>query len=268
MSKDQCIGFVHTPPLWFHEQFGIRQFEFPDIDLSDFNPETIPYRMRLGHQMEHVFKQLIEKSSQYDILLHNLPIKNGTRTIGEIDFILCPVATGGLLHIELTYKFYIIDTNITEPIHRLMGPNKRDMCFSKMEKIKNQQFPLLHSVEGCKMLEERGINPQKIEHQCCFKAQLFVPFDADSINIRPFNKACIVGYWLRFDAFGQKEFRSYTYYIPYKSEWVEPPRLNVPWRSHFEVLMDINLRMIKENAPLVWMKKSETEFEKFFVVWW
>jgi hypothetical protein len=268
MPNKQFAGFLNTRPLWTKIQFGIRQFEFPEIDLTEFESQPIPGRIRLGHQMEHVFKQLMEESPRYEILVHNLPVKNEARTIGEIDFIVREINTGRLLHIELTYKLYIINTEITEPIHRLMGPNKRDMFFTKIEKVKHRQFPLLRSAKASRVLNGKGIDARKVEHQCCFKAQLFVPFGADSVNIRPLNKACISGYWLHFDDFDQDEFRAHTYYVPYKSEWVVAPHEEVRWQAHFETLMDINLRMLKENAPMVWMKKSEREFEKFFVVWW
>lgn len=266
MSKKQFFGFLDTPPLWTNEQFGIRQFNFPEIDLTGFEPQPIPQRIRLGHQMEHVFKQLVEKSARYDVLLYNLPIKQGKRTIGEIDFVVRDTQTEQLLHIELTFKFYIIDTDITEPIHQLMGPNKRDMFFTKMEKIRQRQFPLLHSSEGSDALKLKGIDNRKIEHQCCFKAQLFVPFTNPSVHIRPLNKACIQGYWLKFDDFNTEEFQRHSYYIPFKSEWVVSPHEEVRWQSHFEILMDINLRLIKKNAPMVWMHKSDGVFEKFFVL--
>ena len=268
MIDKRFIGFLNTLPLWTNEQFGIPQFKFPEIDSTNFQSKPIPQRLRLGHQMEHVFKQLIDASSQYDILIYNLPIKANKRTIGEIDFILRNVKTEQMLHVELTFKFYIIDTAISEPIHQLIGPNRRDMFFTKMEKIKQRQFPLLHTVEGRDALQQRGIDHEKVEHQCCFKGQLFVPYRESEILIHPLNKACVQGYWLKFDALNAKEFRGYSYYIPYKSEWVAPPHNDVPWKTHFEILMDINLRMIKENAPMVWMRKSETKIEKIFVVWW
>lgn len=170
---------------------------------------------------------------------------------------------------ELTYKFYIINPEISEPIHRLMGPNKHDMFFTKMEKIKKEQFELLHSKSGIKALSNNGIPHKEIAHQTCYKAQLFNPLGEDkSANIRPLNRNCICGHWLRFDDFNTNAFTSYQFYIPFKSEWVIEPHAEVQWRNHFETLMDINLRMLKENAPMVWMKKSETVFEKFFVVWW
>jgi len=266
--QKRCAGFLNTPPLWQRTQFGIQQFEFPEIDLSTFQPEAIPERIRLGHQMEHVFKQLIEHSQDYEIVLHNLPVKNENRTLGEIDFILKDVRSQALLHIELTYKFYIIDPEISEPIHQLMGPNRRDMFFTKMEKIKNEQFQLLHSKEGSKALHDNNIDSTKISHQTCYKAQLFEPYGVGSVTIRPLNTNCFKGYWLRFENFKTTEFKPYAFYIPFKSQWVIEPHDTVPWTSHFETLMYLNIRMLKENAPMVWLKKSETEFEKFFVVWW
>lgn len=49
LIKKQILGFFNTPPLWIGEQFGIRQFEFPDIDLDSFVPESIPNNIRLGY---------------------------------------------------------------------------------------------------------------------------------------------------------------------------------------------------------------------------
>lgn len=268
MVAKQCIGFLNTPPLWQNAQFGIQQFEFPEIDLTAFQPKAIPLKIRLGHQMEYVFKQLIEYASDYEVLLHNLPVKNENRTIGEIDFIVSDVKSGQLIHVELTYKFYIINPEISEPIHQLLGPNKHDAFFAKMEKIKNEQFKLLHSEEGSKALNDNNINCTKLIHQACYKAQLFEPFGRKSVNISPLNSECIVGYWLRFDDFNSETFKQYLFYIPSKSEWVIEPYLYVKWNSHLEILIEINPRMLKERAPMVWMKKSETEFEKFFVVWW
>ncbi len=267
MAYEQCVGFLNTPPLWNNKQFDIRQFEFPYLELYDFRPEPVSHKMRLGHQMEAVFKQLVVRTSQYEILLHNLAIRESKKTLGEIDFILKETKTSQIVHVELTYKFYIIDTSTSGPIHRLIGPNRRDTFFAKMQKIKNQQFPLLHSVEGAKSLRQKGIDHQDIEHQCCFKAQLFFLFGTSLVRIHPLNKACIAGFWLRFDTFNTTEFKSYNYYIPYKSEWVIKPHNAVVWQSHYEILVDINMRTLKENSPMVWMRKSETEIEKFFVVW-
>lgn len=264
----QCIGFLKTPPTWLDEEFGIQQFNFPKIQLTNLSLNPIPQKIRLGHQMEHVFKQLIEHSPNYDLLLHNLPIRRGKQTLGEIDFILKDVVTKKLIHIELTYKFYIINPEISEPINRLIGPNRRDMFSLKIEKIKSKQFKLLHSKEGIHALANKNISHDSISHKVCFKAQLFKPYGVKTSNIGPLNQDCICGFWLRYDDFNTSEFKSYQFYIPNKSEWVIEPHALVKWTSHSETLLDLDIQMLKENAPMVWLKKSDTEFEKFFVVWW
>lgn len=236
--------------------------------MTDFTPTPIPQKIRLGHQMEYVFKQLLGHCPQYEVLVHNLPIRNGKQTIGEIDFILRDVKTQQLIHVELTNKFYIIDTTIAEPLHQLIGPNKRDAFFMKMEKIKSKQFTLLHTESGTKALADLDIDASKLVHQTCFKAQLFKPFKTDTLQLDNLNENCIVGYWLRMADLKTDVFKNYQFYIPYKSQWVLEPHENVEWTTHFETLLEINLRILKRNAPLVWMKKSDTEFGKFFVVWW
>lgn len=264
MNLQKCIGFLNTPPLWVGEQFGIQQFEFPDIDLTAFKPKTISSKLRLGHQLEYVFKQLITQSNTYEIVLHNLPIRNGKQTLGEIDFILKNIKTKKLIHIELTYKFYLINIEISQ----LIGPNKRDMFINKVKKIKNKQFQLLHTEEGVKALYKNEIEHTKIKHETCFKGQIFEPYGNKFTNIEPLKTNCIAGYWLRFSDFNTNMFTKNQFYIPSKSEWVITPHFNVKWISHFEISIVIINSIDKEISPMVWMKKSESLFEKFFVVWW
>ena len=268
MIRKKVEGFYRTPPLWKNSHFGIRQFVFPKVDLKLFQPDDIPQNLRLGHQMEHVFEQLIRFEGSCRILLQNQAVLHGKTTIGEIDFILEDTKTHEVHHVELTYKFYIIDSSISEPIHRLMGPNRRDMFFTKMEKIKNDQFPLIHRTETFPILEELGINPADVIQSCCFKVQLFKPFNQSTVHIRPLNPECVVGYWMKFEDFENLDFNDCLFYIPFKKEWPIRPHSDVSWMSYTEALMEVNLRMIQKNAPMVWMRKPSSELEKFFVVWW
>lgn len=267
MTKELFTGFSNTLPLWEKKQFEIQQFEFPSLVLASFQPKPIPTNLRLGHQMEHVFKQLVEDSEVYRVVLYNLPIKNEERTLGEIDFILKDQTTGKFIHVELTYKFYLIDPDISEPVHSLIGPNRRDTFFAKMEKIKNKQFPLIHSEEGAKALHEHHIDHLTMEHQCCFKAQLFQPYGKE-VPIGTLNKDCLAGHWLRFDDFNTPEFAKAQFYMPTKSEWVIEPQDQVAWKSHVEILIDLDQSLLQERAPMLWIKSPTGEFQKVFVVWW
>lgn len=268
MIRSQCLGFLSTPALWDSKQFDIQQFGFPKLDLDSFQPEVLPGNIRLGHQMEFVFKQLIAHSETYDIILYNLPIRDDKRTLGEIDFILNDKESNQLIHVELTYKFYIIDPEIKEPIHRLIGPNRRDSFIQKMEKIKNIQFPLLHSEAGIQALSNMNIDHLGVMHQCCFKAQLFLPYACDTIDIGSLNQDCLAGFWLRFDDLCQSEFLNLEYYFPTKSEWPIQPHLEVRWISHSEILKQLYPILLQDRSPMLWLKKSKDSFQKCFVVWW
>ena len=230
-------------------------------------PVDLPNNLRLGHQMEVVFKHLIAASSRYEVVLNNLMVEEGKIRIGELDFILKERQTNEHIHVELAYKFYIINPEISEPIFRLMGPNRRDMFYTKLDKLKGKQFPLLYHSSLLPYWETHNINPTEIRQQCCFKAQLFEPFE-EHPSIRPLNGNCISGKWARFDDFNSKAFSGLTYYIPRKLEWVRVPHSNVHWLNHFETLMEVNLRMVKENAPMLWVRQPSGEIQKLFIVWW
>lgn len=260
-------GFYHTFPLWTKQQFGLTQFDFPEITLDGILAIDFPENLRLGHQMEYVFKHLMGMAQDYELVLSNVLVDEGKTRIGELDFILKNTSTQKYVHVELAYKFYIINPEISEPIYRLMGPNKRDMFHTKLDKLKTKQLPLLFHNSLAPYWETLEIDPIEIEQQCCFKVQLFEPY-AENVSIRPLNTSCIVGKWLRFDDFNTPEFRHYHYYIPRKLEWVIVPHENVGWKSHYETLLDVNLNMVKENAPMLWIRKSTGAIEKVFVVWW
>lgn len=267
-SFRSLMGFLETPPLWVHTQFGIKQFIVPSININRLQPNEIPENLRLGHKVEYYFQDCINAQENYKLLYQNITIKKENRTLGEIDFLLKEVRSQRIIHVELTYKFYLIHTSFSEPIHQLVGPNKRDMFFTKMEKIRNEQFKILHSKEGLEVLRSLDIESAEISQEACFKAQLFFPYGEPHITIRPLNKACITGFWIRFDEFNTTEFQAFQYYMPHKDEWLLSPYNKNVWIPHYEVLLEVNIRMIKQRSPMVWMKKSDTSFEKFFVVWW
>lgn len=268
MSNPQTIGFLNTPPIWEKKQFDIDQFEFPSLQLNELQSIKIPEKLRLGHQMEYIFKQLIEYSEEYALLLYNLPIRDEKRTLGEIDFILKDIISHQIIHIELTYKFYLLDPEIPESIHRLIGPNRRDRFFDKMQKIKKEQFPLLHSKAGAKALAEQGIDHLEIKHQCCFKAQIYVPYLQKNIDLGLLNKEAITGYWLRLKDFTSFDSTNDQFYIPTKSAWVIAPHEQVTWKSKEVILLEIKIKLEEKRALMIWRKKASDEFEKLFIVWW
>jgi len=261
-------GFLASPSLWKEKQFGLQQFEIPPIDLSTFEPQPIPKNLRLGHQIEYIFHQILSHSDSYEVLAHNIQIKKENETIGELDFIIRFRESRKLLHIELTYKFYIIDPTIPEPIHRLMGPNKKDLFYTKLKKTKEKQLPLIRTKEGQKALKNLGIHAEELEQQVLFIGQLFKPYNLKTPSIHPLNTECIVGFWIRISDFESDVFKKYQYHVTYKNEWIHIPHQDVIWLSHDAILQEIQLKHLQKRAPIVWINKNNETIEKCFVVWW
>jgi len=261
-------GFIQTQPLWTGDSFGLHQFKMPSVDLSTLKPIPIPENLRLGHRVEHVFAQLITHSKQYDIIAHNLQIQKEKITQGELDFILRDCASRELLHIEVSYKFYILDPTLKIPIQRAMGPNRKDQFFAKMEKTRDRQLPIVFTPNGRQALQKLNIEPEDLIQQCCFLGQLFVPFQQESMDVTPFPKAAIIGYWLGFSAFSKITFKSQSYYMPTKAEWLHAPHYAVNWQSHGEILTSISEHHAQERAPMIWIQTTSGSFQKCFVVWW
>ncbi len=262
-------GFLNTPPLWKKEQFGLKQFKLPLVDLKEFSPQPIPTNLRLGHQIEYIFKQILEQTARYDVLAHNIQIKKGQQTIGELDFLVEDrFRESKPLHIELTYKFYIIDPSISEPIHRLMGPNRKDMFFTKMEKTRDKQLPLIYTNEGKAALQNITFELDELIQETCYLGQLFIPYKKTVPSIRPLNFDCVKGFWVDFETFSGNDFKSYTFYIPHKYEWLHDPHEDVAWQGHYDIVQEINIRHINHRAPLIWMKDVAGKLSKGFVVWW
>lgn len=259
-------GFLNTQPLWKQEQFGLRQFKIPELNLANFSPKPISQTIRLGHQVEFVFLQVLEAHPDYNILAHSVQVKRGHQTIGELDFLVAHKQK--VYHIELSCKFYLIDPDFTEPIHRLVGPNRGDMFYTKLDKTKEKQLPLLHTKECIKKLQALNIDSSKVIQEVYFVAQLFTPLLEKLPSIRPLNKQCIAGCWLAMKDFEGSGFRQSVYYIPYKNEWLHLPHADVTWNSHFETLLEINIRHLSKKSPMLWRKLPDGSLDKFFVVWW
>ncbi len=261
-------AFIQTPPLWLERQFGLEQFVFPEIVCDAISDLKIPENLRLGHKMEHIFKNCLEGQVHFKLIAHNVAVKRDKRTIGEIDFLLKDGRDGSVLHLELTYKFYLIDPEFDDPIHQLIGPNRTDTFYSKLQKIKNVQFRMPFVEEGKEQLELLNVDSCNIKQSVCFKAQLFAPYLSPEVMIEPFNSQCISGYWVSMKAFIDLDLEANEFYIPPKDEWPLSPYDIDCWMSYYELLPKLDSFMLKKRSPMIWIKKDMTVFERFFVVWW
>ncbi len=268
MPTSYYKAFFNTPSLWTGELDGLGQFVFPEIYFGNLDIGSIPSNVRLGHKIEHIFLMLIQQSQRYKVIAHNIPIRKEKVSLGEVDFILQDTDSQKYIHIELTYKFYVI-TGKARPIEdQLIGPNLRDSFKSKKDRITNHQIPLLGTPEAISVLERFNIKTSELLHQVCFKSQLFIPFRGPNLDLAPFNSNCISGRWIPFLDFRSNYFFGYRYYLPSKQEWLLNPHHGVAWVSHNDILDMISMGLENKNSPLIWMKLSDITIEKLFIVWW
>lgn len=261
-------AFFHTPPLWKGELDGLKQFVFPKIDFENLKTEVIPSNLRLGHKIEHLFLQLIQHSHEYKVIAHNIPIRRNKISLGELDALLQNTSNESFTHIELTYKFYVIREDSTIIEQQIVGPNQRDSFCAKKERIMNHQIPLLNTPEAISVLRALNIDISTLQHQVCFKSQLFIPYMVNELNLGPFNADCIAGRWITFRKFMTTNFSHFNYYLPSKPEWLLVPHNEVAWLTHNEVLGPISIKSENKNSPLLWVKTEDLKIEKLFIVWW
>ena len=266
--KTQLEAFLNTPSL------------FLDDSVSGYSPFltkhfiTTPPAINIlnnpfGKRMEQFLQLYFEQSTNYEILAQNVQINKEKITIGELDFIVNALRNHTVLHIELVSKFYVYNPDIQEELNRWIGPNKKDSLVQKLDKLKTKQFPLLHKMETKVSLSALEIDNENIEQKLCFKAQLYIPYQYSIKNIQAVvNLDCIVGFWLRIDAFKQPEFIDAQYYIPEKMDWYCSPNKDVNWESLSSCLPKIIALHKSEKSPLIWINKHGSIFEKCFIVWW
>lgn len=271
----QLQGFIETPLLWKNKDlFDLEQFEIPSFILpEDLNIEeelpSLNSNFVLGKRMERYFELLLKFSEGWQILEKNVQIQKDKITIGELDFLLKNSSSAGkIFHVELVYKFYVYDPSLKKETSRWIGPNRNDSLLQKISKLKQQQFPLLFNPATQYKLKYLSLSRESIKQEVCFKAQLFVPKEMINNKFSGINEDCICGYWIRMEMFSSEEFRSFKYAFPIKQDWPVSPGNNKDWISYSEVKEKIQEAHLNKKSPLIWVKKGDLMFEKFFVVWW
>ena len=93
---------------------------------------------RLGKRFETLWAFWLEKSTRFEVIVQNMPLRDGDRTLGELDFLVIDKKTGKYLHLEMAVKFYlgIGDTALHCNWH---GPGLKDRLDKKVEHLKNKQ---------------------------------------------------------------------------------------------------------------------------------
>jgi len=258
-------GFLQSSLLWTDEQFGLEQFviRFGELDYSRLRP--IPNKLRLGHQVEHIFFELLKYSNHYKVLAHSVQLIQYKQTLGELDFIIKDLDSNQIYHIELAYKFYLLDPNMEGPIQGLVGPNRSDAFTYKLHKTIHKQMPLLYSDAARERLK---IDVDSVKQMVAFYAQIYVPFDMQCRQIGTLNANSVKGVYMNLEQFMNQGFESLKFHFPSKNEWIHIPYANVKWMNYEAALDYIIERHISNRSPMLWVDMGNGVIDKMFITHW
>jgi hypothetical protein len=267
----QLQGFM-TNTYWDYASdfLGLETFRLPEINVewADLKRLTVPAYLRLGNRLERFFSFIIQESKTYEMIAENVQIVAHKVTLGELDFIIRNVQTQEIIHVELGGKLYLYDPEIEGELERWIGPNRSDALLTKLDRLKTYQFPLLEHPQTQQQLATWQLRNETIQQQICFKVRLFLPEFLYG-QIPPFVKAeHIRGYYLSLAAFQSSRFESFQYFVPEKQDWIVEPRYGEMWFTHKQILPYVEKSLSTMQSPMVWIKKSEQEYETIFVVFW
>ena len=244
---------------------GLQTFDLSTLKLADNLEFDLPTNIRLGHLVERIVTELIKSSSNYKVLYENIQVIEEKKTIGELDFIIQNLITKQLIHMELAYKFYLFDPNISsEPINNWIGPNRNDSLQEKLAKLKRKQFPLLYHQAAKSNFAD--IEIEDVSQVLCLLVSLFIPYQYKA-SFSPIYEKAIKGYYLDFDTFTSLDNSAKNYYIPSKKEWGMEPSENEIWTNFKGVEKYIHTRINETQASLCWQKYKDS-YSTFFIVWW
>lgn len=259
--QQQYEGFLETKPLWNASFYGLTQLQLTSQSSTIYNG-TLSKSPRLGKRVESFVSCFLQHIKNIRIVHENVQIQKNKRTIGEIDCILYQDNTP--IHLEIVFKYYLYDATIgDDEIAHWIGPNRNDSLQQKIEKLASKQFPLLYKEETQKYID---MDVDCIQQRVLFKAQLFVPFANNNVVFEEINAACVAGFYIYRDELSN--FTDCKFYIPAKLDWLVVPKKHIDWLSYDAYKELTNLLLDEKKSPLCWLKKSNGELFKFFLVWW
>ncbi|PQV51575.1 hypothetical protein CLV33_101501 [Jejuia pallidilutea] len=258
-------GFLNTPCLWHNTSsvLNLKQFTIASkphtIDIL-FEPN-----LRLGKYVERLVAFELSLHNNISVLAENIQIQKDKTTLGELDCLL--LKNKQPIHLEIIYKFYLYDDSVgTSEIEHFIGPNRRDALTDKLTKLKEKQLPLLYANASKPYLERLNLNCKTIEQQVYFKAQLFVPFSKQNIELKTLNSNCIVGFYINLN--NLHKFTNCKFYIPCKKDWLLQPHTNVNWLDFYTFKKIARDDLEQKFSTLCWIKYNNGELKKVFLVWW
>lgn len=131
---------------------------------------------RLGHQVEALLGCWLRwpENPHVELVARNVLVRDGARTVGELDFLVRDRRHGELQHWELAVKFYL-GRGQGRQSSDWVGPGLQDSLARKLERLRHHQLRLPQTPPGRQALAELGIH-EPVRSLALVKGRLFHPW--------------------------------------------------------------------------------------------
>jgi len=128
---------------------------------------------RLGIYYERLWQFALSQAPEIRLLAANLPIRQGSSTLGELDLLIEDAE--GTHHLELAVKLYLGSAGRSGRSPALwIGPNHSDRLDLKLERLAHHQLPLSSGPAALSALKALGIAAPRAG--CWLGGYLFYPW--------------------------------------------------------------------------------------------
>jgi len=236
---------------------------------------TTLHNSRLGLYFECLWHFFLQQDDEVELIAHNLPIRDGGRTIGEFDCLYYCRQRQRHFHLELAVKYYLSHRQTTtnqKASHwcEWLGPTNTDHLDRKINHLTQHQIQLGDHPAARESLEKLGITTLLKEVE--IKGHLFQsvgdPLPAPHAHNHQ-NKLC---QWLTIDELADylDTLQNRLYRVLPKPLWLAPAKAqahneNLMGGEQFTQLMNEHFEQRDKPQLIAAFDESGEESNRFFV---
>ena len=163
----------------------LKQLDQDPKELEDFMVQLKSTRLGLRFEMFMWFWLLDHRYHAYVLLGHSIQIIDGSRTIGELDFLIKNTETNQVEHWEVALKYYLGETDLS--LTTWYGLNRTDTLNRKLKHFTQKQFQF-----------QQALDTDIQMRYAVLKGQLFLPLKNSFVDVGDFNQYSLP-HWLNPD---------------------------------------------------------------------
>ncbi|WP_085625263.1 MULTISPECIES: DUF1853 family protein [unclassified Pseudomonas] len=148
---------------------------------------------RLGHYYERLWQFALGQAPGIELLAANLAIRDGGRTLGELDVVLRD--RDGVHHLELAIKLYLGPEHAGHDPRAWLGPGCHDRLGSKLAHLTRHQLPMSAGAHSREVLAQLGV--EQVQAHVWLGGYLFYPWPGHAQPPQGANPQHLRGRWVR-----------------------------------------------------------------------